>query len=41
MIGKTNTHKNHIIHMRSGKNATVVDKIQQFPITINYRKDYY
>jgi len=29
MIGKTNTHKKHIIHMRSGKNATVVDKIQQ------------
>ena len=23
--------------MRSGKNATIVDKIQQFPITINYR----
>jgi hypothetical protein len=23
--------------MSSGKNATVVDKIQQFPITINYR----
>ena len=41
MFDKTCTHKKAFIHMRSGKNATVVDKIQQFPITINYRNYYY